>query len=90
MYTLSEVAGIITRVTGRETIYIQKSEKEWAASVAQEVAGPRVAMYKFIQNPGYYGECSEEKVAWTSEQVDGGITPFEEFLERNDVFAAHR
>lgn len=89
MYTLSEVAGIITRVTGKKTIYIQKSEKEWAESVAQEVAGPRVAMYKFIQDPGYYGECSKEKVAWTSEQVGGGLTSFEEFLERNDVFAAH-
>lgn len=89
MYTLSEVADIMTRVTGRRTIYVQRSEKEWTASVAPEVAGPRVAMYKFIQDPGYYGEHSGEKVTWTSEQVDGGLTTFEEFLERNDVFAAH-
>ena len=87
MYSYTEAANIITRVTGRKTTYSQLSEEEWAGSVALESSEPRAAMFKFIENPGYYGDNSNEKVEWASEQVGGGLTTFEEFVQKNNVFA---
>lgn len=87
MFTCNEIATIITRITGRETTYVRVSEEEWADSVAPEVSRPRVAMYKFIESRGYYGDNSKEKVAWTSEQVDVDLTSFEDFVLRNSLFS---
>lgn len=87
MYTYNEAADIITRVTGRKAIYTQLSEEEWAGPIDPKISGPRVAMYKFIDNPGYYGDESREKVDWASKQVGGGLTTFEEFVQKNNVFA---
>lgn len=86
MYSYNEAADIITRVTGRKAMYIQLSEEEWAGSVDPTVSGSRVAMFKFIENPGYYGEESSEKVNWASKQVAERLTTFEEFVRRNNVF----
>ncbi|KAJ5820380.1 hypothetical protein N7474_005971 [Penicillium riverlandense] len=87
MYSYTEAASIITRVTGRKTTYIRLSEEEWASSFAPEISRPRVAMFKFIEKSGYYGDNSNAKVEWASEQVCGGLTTFEEFVQKNNVFA---
>lgn len=87
MYSYNEAADIITRVTGRKAVYTQLSEAEWAGSVDPEVSGARVAMFKFIENPGYYGDNSRGKVDWASKQVGGRLTTFEEFVKKNHVFA---
>lgn len=87
-YSYRQCAEIISRVTGKKTIYVQLSPKEWASRIPPGFVEPMKAMFGFVESHGYYGPQSKELVEWTVQQARGRLTTFEEFVEnhKRDLF----
>ena len=83
LYTYRQVAEIITRVTGKNTIYAQIPKETWAGYMPPGTAEALTAMMEFIEEPGYYGPETEALVAETAQQARGKLTTFEEFVEKH-------
>ncbi|KAL3491732.1 hypothetical protein BJX62DRAFT_204152 [Aspergillus germanicus] len=82
LYTFNEMMEIISKVSG-ETVRYQALPKEVFAGFMKEEMGARmVAMMSFIDEPGYYGPGTAEKVRETVGLVEGKLTTFEEFAGR--------
>ncbi|KAL2795017.1 hypothetical protein BJX66DRAFT_302483 [Aspergillus keveii] len=82
LYTFNEMTEIISKVSG-ETVRYQALPKEVLAGFMKEEMGARmVAMMSFIDEPGYYGPGTAEKVRETVGLVEGKLTTFEEFAGR--------
>ncbi|KAL3452340.1 hypothetical protein BJX65DRAFT_178132 [Aspergillus insuetus] len=82
LYTFNEMMEIISKVSG-ETVRYQALPKEVLAGFMKEEMGARmVAMMSFIDQPGYYGPGTAEKVRETVGLVGGKPTTFEEFAGR--------
>ncbi|KAJ5081913.1 hypothetical protein NUU61_010177 [Penicillium alfredii] len=83
LYKYSQIAEILTRITGNKTIYNQISQEQWTSFMPEGYRESIVPMMQFIQNPGYFGPNSKESVEWTVQQARGKVTSFEEFVEKN-------
>lgn len=88
-YSYQKCAEIITRVTGKKTVYVQLPHDQWSAYLPPDSSGPMTEMFRFIENHGYYGPRSKEDVEWTVQQARGRLTSFEEFVEEHaeEMFA---
>ncbi|KAL4924235.1 uncharacterized protein BDV17DRAFT_301264 [Aspergillus undulatus] len=86
LYSYAEIAGIMAKASGETVKYVQIPKSVFQGFMEEE-RGPRiVAMMSFIDNPGYYGAGTGEKVAETVELVGrsgGKLASFEEFAEKN-------
>ncbi|KAL4961695.1 NmrA/HSCARG family protein [Aspergillus stella-maris] len=86
LYSYNDMAKIISLVSGERVQYVQLPGDVYRGFMHEEMGGRLVAMMSFINNPGYYGPGTEEKVGGTVEIVEsvgGKLTSFEEFAERN-------
>ena len=83
LYSYQQVVEIITRITGKKTIYAQLPHEEWVKYLPPGFADPMTAMFRFIENPGYYGPQTKEEVEWAVGQARGKLTTFEEFVEKH-------
>lgn len=90
-WSYRECAEIITRVTGKKTIYAQLPQEQWSSYLSPGYAGSLTAMMRWIESPGYFGPQSQEAVAWTVRQIRGKLqlTTFEEFVEKNAAQLFH-
>ncbi|KAJ5666625.1 hypothetical protein N7462_011034 [Penicillium macrosclerotiorum] len=82
-WSFKQAAEIITRVTGKKTIYVQMPEEQWASYLPPGSSGPLIAMMRWIEKPGYFGPQSTEKVEWTVQQMPSKLTTLEEFVEKH-------
>ncbi|CAI7641708.1 unnamed protein product [Penicillium manginii] len=82
-YSYREAAEIITRITGRKTIYAQIPQEQWTSYLPPNYQRPMGAMMCWIEKPGYYGPQSKELVEWTVKQARGKLTSLEEFVEEH-------
>ncbi|KAL4800669.1 hypothetical protein BDV19DRAFT_396214 [Aspergillus venezuelensis] len=86
MYSYTDMARIISDVSGERLEYVQLPGDVYKGFMHEEMGGRLVAMMSFINDPGYYGPGTGEKVRETVEIVEsvgGKLTSFEEFAERN-------
>ncbi|KAL2819723.1 hypothetical protein BJX63DRAFT_360389 [Aspergillus granulosus] len=79
LYSFSEMVEIISRVSGETVRYVQIPGEVYAGFMKGEMGNRMVAMMNFIDEPGYYGPGTEEKVRETVAIVEGKLTTFEEF-----------
>lgn len=82
-WSYRECAEIITRVTGKKTIYAQMPQEQWASFLPPGSSDALTAMMRWVETPGYYGPRSKEEVEWTIQQARGKLTTFEEFVEKH-------
>ncbi|KAJ6125769.1 hypothetical protein N7523_003389 [Penicillium sp. IBT 18751x] len=82
-YSYREAAEIITRFTGKRTIYVQIPLEQWIGYLPPGYEKAMAEMMRWIENPGYFGPQSKEEVKWTVQQVKDDLTTFEEFVERH-------
>ncbi|KAJ5112771.1 hypothetical protein N7532_000816 [Penicillium argentinense] len=82
-YSYKETAEIITRITGKNTVYAQLPQEQWTSYLPAGYQVPMTAMMCWIEKPGYYGPQTQECVDWTVKQVPEKLTTFEEFVERH-------
>ncbi|MDI1489635.1 MAG: hypothetical protein OHK93_000832 [Ramalina farinacea] len=87
--SLDEIAEIMTKVSGKPVKYMQVPRETMESFMAG--AGPGVGrglcdMFLWMQEVGYYGPQTAEKVEWTVGQVGGGgLTSLEEYLGREPL-----
>lgn len=83
MYSLKEMAAALSKSTGKNVVYKQVSNEEFAKSLPDMVADLFVDYFGYINEFGYYGPGTAEKVEWAAKQARGKLSTFEEFLERH-------
>ncbi|KAL3455145.1 hypothetical protein BJX64DRAFT_79703 [Aspergillus heterothallicus] len=81
-YTYEEMVGILSRVSGEVVRYVRVEGEVMQGFMPEEMGARMVAMMRFIDEAGYYGPGTEEKVRETVALVEGKLTTFEEFAER--------
>jgi uncharacterized protein YbjT (DUF2867 family) len=82
LYTFNEMMEIISKVSGETVRYQALSKEAYAGFMKEEMGARMVAMMSFIDEPGYYGPGTAEKVWETVGLVEGKLTTFEEFAGR--------
>ncbi|CAL5871265.1 uncharacterized protein PFLUO_LOCUS5513 [Penicillium psychrofluorescens] len=85
MYSYREIAEIITRVTGKKTIYTQIPLEQWVSYLPPGSGKAMTEMMRWVESPGCFGPQSKEKVDLTVQQVKTKLTTFEEFVAAHDI-----
>lgn len=85
LYSYSEIAEIMTKVSGKTVTYNQISLDTFKGFMPPNRAAYHVEMYKWIQDYGYFGPKTNEQVKWAAENARGKLTTFEEFLVKNSL-----
>ena len=82
LYTLEEIAAILSRATGKEIRYKRISVEEFEATLPFEgdTASIFVEIWSFQEEFGYFGPGTEGLVRWGVENVRGRLTTLEEYL----------
>lgn len=79
LYSMLEIAEIISKSTGKDVRYVQISEEEHRKSLPPW-GGYLIQMMSYQEEYGYYGANQEEKVSWAAQHARGTLTSFEEYL----------
>ncbi|KAJ5133111.1 hypothetical protein N7448_001860 [Penicillium atrosanguineum] len=80
-YSYREAAEIITRITGKRTVYLQIPLEQWISYLPPGYDKAMSEMMRWVESPGYFGPQSNEEVKWTVQQVKDKLSTFEEFVE---------
>ncbi len=83
MYSMNEMATALSKSTGKKVVYKQVSNEEFSKSLPDMVAALFVDYFGFINDYGYYGPGTAEKVEWSAKQARGKLSTLEEFLEKH-------
>lgn len=83
LYSFSEIAGIISRVSGKTVKYVQLEEEVFTSFMRPEQGWRTVNMMKWFEEVGYFGPRTRELVLESNEKVMGRLTGLEEWAERN-------
>ena len=88
LYTMEEMAEIISKASGKTVVYQQISEEQFRRYLPERVGGFAdllVEMMLYQQEFGYYGPKTKELVAWAAENARGKVHTFEEYLKENPL-----
>ena len=87
LYSLEEIAAIISKATGKPVVYKQISSEESKENLS--MLGPLVDIYDegsgALEDYGYFGPDSEKLVAWAVENARGRLSTLEEYFETNPL-----
>jgi uncharacterized protein YbjT (DUF2867 family) len=86
IYTMEQVAAILSKTTGKTIVYKQVSVKEFKEGIESFGLPPVLAdifvdAFSFNEEFGYFGPNQEESIAWSVQNARGRPTTFEEYLE---------
>lgn len=82
LYTLDEVAEVISAKTGKTVKFQQLPEDVWKGFLPEVIREHYAAMMTWYRDYGYFGPEMKERVEWTAARARGKLTTFEEYLER--------
>lgn len=82
IYTLEEIAAILSKSTSKNIIYKQVTNEEFAQSLPPLIAPMFVDYFRYIEEYGYFGPNTQELIAQTaaSHARGGSLSTFEEYL----------
>lgn len=82
LYSLEEIAAIISKASGKNVIYKQISVEEFKSGLA---FAPDLFADGFLfgEEYGYFGPGTEELVAWAAKNARGKLASFEDFFKEN-------
>lgn len=83
LYSMEEQVTVLSKATGRNVVYKQVSNEDFAKSLPDVVSSLFVDYFGYINDYGYYGPGTEEKVEWGARQARGELSSFEQFLEKH-------
>ncbi|KFY73965.1 hypothetical protein V499_05977 [Pseudogymnoascus sp. VKM F-103] len=86
IYTMEQVAAILSKNTGKTIVYKQVSVKEFKEGIVgfglpRVLADIFVDGFSFNEEFGYFGPNQEESIAWSVQNARGRPSTFEEYLE---------
>ncbi|KAL3432229.1 hypothetical protein BDV09DRAFT_206119 [Aspergillus tetrazonus] len=79
IYSVEEVAQILSKVSGKRVKYVVMPESKFRSFCPPAGADGIVNMFLFNQDYGYYGVETEKVVEWSIQQVTGRLITIEEF-----------
>lgn len=82
IHSLDEVARLISESTGKTVKYNVMPEEKYRSYLPAAAADSIVNMFLYIQDFGYYGAETEERVKWSAAQALGKLTSMEEYISR--------
>ena len=82
IYSMKEIAGIISQKTGRNVVYHQITADDFRSAVNSPYAEVLIDMWLYFQDFGYYGPNTESAVKWAAEHANGTVSTFEEYLDK--------
>ena len=85
LYTMDEVAAILTKKTGKTVTYMQIPVEQFRTYLPPQMAAPIVDMMLYIQDFGYYGAETDQYVANARADAYGELTTLEEYLDKNPL-----
>ncbi len=85
LQSMREVAAAIEKAKGRTVRYEQVDKEIFSGFLPATSAKYTVDMMQFIQDPGYYGRETKERVEWSTKQARGSLSSLEEFLARTPL-----
>ena len=80
LYSMEEVAWVMSHVTGRTVTYKQIPTEIFRGFLPPTAADHIMHMFLYFQDVGYYGPQTEEFVSWAAKKARGKLTTLEEFL----------
>jgi hypothetical protein len=86
IYTMEQVAAILSKNTGKTIVYKQVSVEEFKEGIVGLGLPPVLADifvdgFSFNEEFGYFGPNQEESIAWAVQNARGRPSTFEEYLE---------
>ena len=88
LYSLEEIAAILSKTTGKTVVYKRISREEFKERlnmIPEYFAESLVAVTDLAEQFGYFGKGGEERVAWARENARGKLASLEDFLERHPL-----
>jgi uncharacterized protein YbjT (DUF2867 family) len=82
-YSMEEIVQTMSRVSGKTVKYNQIPVEVFKGFLPPDMADCVTEMLLYIEEFGYYGSESKERVAWTVENARGKLTTLEEYLTKN-------
>lgn len=84
LYSLDEVAIIISKATSKIVVYKQISVEEFKENLSfgQDIFAES---FSYGEEFGYFGPNSEKLVVWAAENARGRVTTLEEYLEAHPL-----
>ena len=83
--SLKEIAETMSKVSGKNVKYVQIPREKMEGFMPEIMAKRICDMWLWMQEFGYYGPDTRERVKWTGEQARGKLTTFEEYLRENPL-----
>ena len=84
LYSLEEVAAIMSKATGKTVVYKQIPLEDLKKSLSFAV-DIFVEGFSYGEEFGYFGPDSKKLVAWAAENARGRLSTFEEYLEAHPL-----
>ncbi|KAH8698924.1 hypothetical protein BGW36DRAFT_426607 [Talaromyces proteolyticus] len=84
LYSLEEIAQIMSKATQKTIVYKQISLEDFKKSLPF-AADIFAQVFSFSEEFGYYGPSSKELVAWAVENARGKLSTFEEYLDAHPL-----
>ncbi|KAG8533538.1 uncharacterized protein KY384_001278 [Bacidia gigantensis] len=86
LYSYTEIAAIMTRVTGRTVRYRQLPSQVWTQTVgADRIKGHALATFLWIELFGYFGADTAGQMVYARNNARGELTEFEDWLRNNPL-----
>lgn len=84
IYSLEEVAAIMSKATGKTVVYKQIPLEDFKKSLSfgHDIFGEA---FSYPEEFGYFGPDSENLVAWAVQNARGKISTLEEYLEAHPL-----
>ncbi|KAF2827806.1 NAD(P)-binding protein [Ophiobolus disseminans] len=85
LYSLNDIVDAMGRASGKSVAYIQIPEEKWRGFLPPTTKDHLAEMFQYIQDYGYYGSDTEDKLRWSAEQAHGKLTTIDEYLQENPL-----
>lgn len=82
LYSMNEVARILSKSTGTTVKYNQIPKDVFRGFLPAQAADDLVEMFEHMNDYGYFGPQMQDLVEWGSKQARGKVTTLEEFSLR--------
>ncbi|KAJ9150854.1 HSCARG dehydrogenase [Pleurostoma richardsiae] len=84
LYSLEEVAAIMSKATGKTVVFKQIPLEDFRKSVPIAV-DVFVEGFSYFEDFGYYGPGTEKLVAWAAKNARGKLSTYEEYLQAHPL-----
>ena len=83
--SFQEIVDAMSKASQKTVVYQQLPEETWRQFLPPLMVDHIADMLQYIQDYGYYGEDTEEKVRWSAGQARGELTTLDKYLKENPL-----